>query len=257
MTGWTLAIKNMSWVERTGREVDFIIEALGLRGGERVLDLACGFGRHALELARRGYEVTGVDYTPAYIEDARESARREELAAEFVEADVLRVAYRGEFDVVLNMADGAIGYFATEEQNLRLFDVIAAALRPGGKHVMGVCSADHARKHFPKRHWEAGSHSLSLADFVWREETSRMIYRGHLLPYGEPLQPLSDTWPDDGDAGTRLYGQAELERILGARGMRILAAYGDYDTAIPASAEHLMLVVCSQKQVDLPNSHEE
>ena len=74
-----------------------------------------------------------------------------------------------------------------------------------------------------------------------------MIYRGHLLPYGEPLQPLSDTWPDDGDPGTRLYGLAELERLLGERGMRVLAAYGDYDTAIPASADHLMLVACSQK----------
>ncbi len=68
-----------------------------------------------------------------------------------------------------------------------------------------------------------------------------------MLPYGEPLQELSDGWPDEGGPGTRLYGLAELEGILGERGMRILAAYGDYDTAIPASADHLMLVVCSQK----------
>jgi SAM-dependent methyltransferase len=145
MSDWSLGIKEMSWVEHTREEVDFIIEALALRGGERVLDLACGYGRHALELARRGYVVVGVDYTAAYIADAQETAQREGLGgAEFVQGDVREVAYEGEFDVVLNMADGAIGYFDTDAENLWLFDVIGRALRPGGKHVMGICSAEHA-----------------------------------------------------------------------------------------------------------------
>ncbi len=248
MGGWSLDIKDMSWVENTVKEVDFVVEALKLRGGERVLDLACGFGRHALELARRGYSVVGVDFTPAYIADARATAQQEHLAAEFLEMDVLKVSFREQFDVVLNMADGAIGYFATEEENLRLFDVIGAALRAGGKHAMGICSAAHAKKHFPKRHWEAGSRSLSLADFHWKDDTSRMIYRGHVLKYGEPLAPLSDSFPDDGDSGTRLYTIEELEQILGQRGLTILAAYGAYDTSIPASDDLLMQVICSQKK---------
>ena len=53
--------------EDTKRQVDFLIDKLELKGNERILDLACGFGRHSLEFARRGYEVTGVDITPAYI----------------------------------------------------------------------------------------------------------------------------------------------------------------------------------------------
>ncbi|MBT4816155.1 MAG: class I SAM-dependent methyltransferase, partial [Lentisphaerae bacterium] len=51
----------MSWVESTCSQVDFLVDELKLSGSERVLDLACGFGRHSLELARRGYSVTGVD----------------------------------------------------------------------------------------------------------------------------------------------------------------------------------------------------
>ncbi len=246
--GWSLAIKDMSWVERTREEVDFLVQALGLRGRERILDLACGFGRHALELARRGCSVVGVDFTEAYVEDGRAAARAESLPVELVHADVRDLTYREEFDVVLNMADGAIGYFAAEEENLRLFDVIAAALRPGGKHVMGVCSADHARKHFPKRHWEAGTRALSLADFRWNEAQSRMIYRGHLLRYGEVLPLVPDAVPEDGDPGTRLYGQEELKRILAARGLEVLDAFGGYDVAVPASPDHLMLVVVSLKR---------
>lgn len=158
------------------------------------------------------------------------------------------VAFVDAFDVVLNMADGAIGYFPTEEANLALFDIIGRALRVGGKHVMGVCSAAHAAKHFPKRHWEAGSHSLSLADFTWNAATSRMIYRGHVLRYGEPLAPIADAFPPSEDVGTRLYTLEELGAILGERGLRIMAAYGGYDTAVPASPDHLMQVVCSRKE---------
>lgn len=245
--GWSLDIKDMSWVEHTREEVDFVIQALGLRGRERILDLACGFGRHALELARRGYSVVGVDVTEAYVEDARAAARAEDLRVELVRGDVRELAYLEEFDAVLNMADGAIGYFDTEEENLRLFDVVAAALRPGGKHVLGVCSADHARKHFPRRHWEAGARALSLADFRWNEKESRMVYHGHLFRYGEVLAPVPDAFPDDGDRGTRLYGQKELEGVLAARGLEVVNAFGAYDVAVPASPDRLMLVVVSRK----------
>lgn len=58
---WSLDIQDQSWVEDTTRQVDFLVKTLGLSGGERILDLACGFGRHSLELARRGFSVIGVD----------------------------------------------------------------------------------------------------------------------------------------------------------------------------------------------------
>ena len=68
---WSLDIKEMPWVEHTREEVDFVIEALGLRGPERILDLACGFGRHALDLSRRGFQVVGVDSAEDLVLDAR------------------------------------------------------------------------------------------------------------------------------------------------------------------------------------------
>jgi SAM-dependent methyltransferase len=248
MSGWTLDIQDMSWVEHTREEVEFVIESLELQGCERILDLACGFGRHCLELARKGYSVVGVDITPDYIDYARTRAGEDALDAEFICSDVLDAKFREEFDVVLNMADGAIGYFGTDEENLRLFDVIGAALKVGGKHVMGVCNAGHAIKHFPKRHWEAGARSLSLADFHWNADTSRMVYRDRVLEFGEVLEPFPNEFPDDAGAGIRLYTLRELDGILKQRGLTIVAAYGAYNTAIPASDDQLMLVVCSHKE---------
>ncbi len=58
---WTMDIHDMSWVEQTKSQVDFLWDILQLDGKETVLDLACGFGRHSLELASRGCKVVGVD----------------------------------------------------------------------------------------------------------------------------------------------------------------------------------------------------
>lgn len=242
---WSLDIQDMSWVEQTAREVDFIERALGLQGEGRILDLACGYGRHALELARRGYHVVGVDITAAYVAEAQQLAHESRLSdAQFICADLREVAFAAEFDVVLNIADGAIGYLENDAENLKLFDLISAALKSGGQHLMGVCSGDYARRHFPRRHWEAGSQSLSLADFAWDGETSRMMYAGYTFKYGEVL-----TRPDERGfpTSTRLYTLEELREIFQSRGMCVRHAYGDYDVSIPASADHLMLVVCSEK----------
>lgn len=73
---WSLEIKKQSWVEDTEQQVDFMIQTMHLTGKERILDLACGYGRHALSLAQRGYTVVGVDITKEYIEDARKSAAK-------------------------------------------------------------------------------------------------------------------------------------------------------------------------------------
>ena len=243
---WELDVQDASWVEPTKQEVAFIVDILQLRGDERVLDLACGFGRHALELADRGHSVVGVDITSEYIDRARELAHERCLAVEFMCADLREVSFREEFDVVLNLADGAIGYLENEEEDLKVFDLIASALKPGGKHVMAVCNADHARKHFPRRHWEAGSRSISLAEFDWDEQKCRMLYWGHMLKYGEPL-----TKPETGGhaSSIRLYPLEELRGILDGHGMEIRQAYGAYDASVPASDDQLTLLVYSEKVV--------
>ena len=81
---WSLDMKDMSWVEHTKEEIDFIIDIMELSGSERVLDLACGFGRHAVELARRGYPVVGVDITDEFIKEAKKIASLENLKIEFI-----------------------------------------------------------------------------------------------------------------------------------------------------------------------------
>jgi SAM-dependent methyltransferase len=241
--GWGLNIKQMSWTEDTANQVDFIVKALGLTGGERILDLACGFGRHALELARRGYSVVGVDLTREYIDDAARTAKGMGLDAEFLCADLRDVRFDGEFDAVLSLADGAIGYLETEEENLRIFDVIARALKPGGRHFMDVCRREHAERFFPKRSWDAGRECLTLSVFDWDAGSRRMLYEERNLRYGEVAVKPEFTGEA---AGIRLYSLEELRAILGQRGMEITGAYCDYD-GNPETERELQLLVRSER----------
>ena len=94
--------------EDTKHQVDFLIDKLELKGNERILDLACGFGRHSLEFARRGYEVTGVDITPAYIRYAAKQAGKEKLNAAFICRDIRDISFENEFDVVCTVKGGGL-----------------------------------------------------------------------------------------------------------------------------------------------------
>jgi 2-polyprenyl-3-methyl-5-hydroxy-6-metoxy-1,4-benzoquinol methylase len=241
--GWTLDIKNQSWVEDTENQVDFIIKTLKLTGTENILDLACGYGRHSLCLARKGFSVVGVDITPEYIDDAKKIAKSESLNADFINADIRNVLFENEFDVVLNLADGAIGYLETDEENLKIFDVITRALKPGGKHFMDICNAEHAEHYFPKLNWEAGEKSLALAKFEWDAKKRRMLYGGCDIPYGVAAQKPDITTGDP----TRLYTITELNSILQQRKMNIIHTFSNY-YGKEASFKELQLLVYSQKQ---------
>ena len=241
---WSLDIKNSSWTEDTENQVSFIVQTLGLTGKEKILDLACGYGRHSLSLARKGFSVTGVDITEAYINDAVETAAEQNLNVTFIHSDIRDINFDGEFDVVLNLADGAIGYLENDDENLKIFDVIAKALRPGGKHFMDLCNADHAERYFPKTNWEAGEKSLALAKFDWNPITRQMTYAGWDIPYGEPAKKPQIVMEDANPY--RLYSIDEIEDILSRRDMKILSTFSNY-YGKEATVREIQLMVYSQK----------
>ena len=111
---WSLDIKNQSWVEDTPKQIEFVLNTLKLKGNEKILDLACGFGRHSLYLANMGFDVVGVDITKDYIDDAKKEAENKNLKVKFINDDIRNICFENEFDVVLNLADGAIGYLENE-----------------------------------------------------------------------------------------------------------------------------------------------
>lgn len=239
---WSLDIKEQSWVEDTENQVDFIVSTLKLTGKERILDLACGFGRHALSLARRGFQVTGVDITEEFIKDAVQAANSEGLKAEFIHSDIRDLSIANEYDVVLNLADGAIGYLESEEENLKIFDVISNALKPGGKHLMDICNAEYAQHYFPAQYWDAGDNALSISRFEWDDKKRIMLFGDNTIVYGELAKK-----PDiEYGAPQRLYSLDEIEGIWKQRGMQVVQTFSDY-YGKAASYKELQLMVYARK----------
>jgi SAM-dependent methyltransferase len=208
------------WADRTGAEVDRALAMLGAKGGERVLDLACGTGRHAHELARRGFEVVGVDISADLLAIAEADAEAESLNASFLAVDLRELEFDEEFDLVLNLNDGAIGYFETEEENHRTFEVIAAALRPGGGNLLQLPNVLYAEAHLPQKTWIAGDGMVELIDHRWDARTRYL--EGSTMPIlvGETFEGVKPI-----PFRQRLYSVEELTEIYASVGMEFAGAF--------------------------------
>jgi len=134
-----------SFTKGTRQEVDHIVAALGLEPGMRVLDVGCGPGRHAYELARRGIATHGIDISQTFIDlaakDAPEGATFERLDARALEFD-------GEFDAVICLCQGAFGLMTASGEDEVVLTGMAQALRPGGQLALSAFNAYFAVKYF-------------------------------------------------------------------------------------------------------------
>ena len=137
---------------RTRREVRGVVELVALPAGARVLDLACGWGRHAVELARLGYEVTGLDWSDTLLNHARRRANRAGVAVEWVRGDMREIPWTGRFDAVLSMFS-SLGYFLSDEEDLRTLQSARAALRDGGSLLLETMHRDHVVNEYVERDW--------------------------------------------------------------------------------------------------------
>ncbi len=207
----------MAWTERTGSEIDRALTMLRPEGGERILDLACGTGRHSLELVRRGFSVVGVEIGEELVEIARKDAEEQGLEAEFVQGDLRELEFDGEFDVVLNLNDGAVGYFETDEENHRTFEVISRALKPGGQNLIQVPNVLYARSHLPQRSWIPSSTMIELVEHRWNKKDRYM--EGAMIPlkFGEVLEGLDKRI----EFRQRLYTVDELREVYESVGMTL------------------------------------
>jgi cyclopropane fatty-acyl-phospholipid synthase-like methyltransferase len=120
----------------TAAEVDFIIEAAGLKSKDSVLDLMCGYGRHAIELGRRHHKVTAIDNLPAYTNEINSIAAEEGLPINAMEADVVNVKLEGRYDAAICMGNSFA--FFNKEDAIKLLQNVAHALNKKGKLIINT-----------------------------------------------------------------------------------------------------------------------
>lgn len=183
-----------------------------------------------------------MDITEDYVNYASELAAKEKLDARFILSDIRDVDYADEFDVVLNVADGAVGYLENDEENMKIFNIVSRALKHGGKHFMDIMSADYADSHFPCKMWDEGEHGLTLSKFEWDRQTRIMLYGQLDFEYGKELQEPSIEYGNP----TRLYSSAEVEEIMTSLGMKVNGMWSDFGGK-PYSVNDIQMMVYSEK----------
>lgn len=116
------------------KEVDFIVSELNLEQGRHILDIPCGFGRHSVELAKRGFHVTGVDISHTFIKGLTEKLKKEKLSVNAIEANVLTLKLNQKFSDAICMGN-CFGYFDITKMKL-FIEKISSCLHKGAKFII-------------------------------------------------------------------------------------------------------------------------
>ncbi len=133
------------FTRNTRAEADFIVAECGLPPGSHILDMGCGTGRHAVELACRGYRVTGVDIAAGMLAEARKAADRAGVTVSWIEADATRFATPERFDAALSLCGGAFGILNLDDDpadhDRAVLHALNAALKPGAPLILTTLNA--------------------------------------------------------------------------------------------------------------------
>lgn len=126
-----------------------IVNLLGLAPPARILDVGCGYGRHSVELARMGFQVTGLDFSDVQLDRARERAAAAGVEVEWRQGDSRAMTFESEFDAAINMFL-SFGYFETDAEHLAMLQGVVRALRPGGKFLLDFWNREREIRGFDR-----------------------------------------------------------------------------------------------------------
>jgi len=129
------------FVQGTSQECDFIEQEINLDKSKHILDIGCGTGRHAIELAGRGYQVTGIDISQAQIELARKKAQKAGVEVDFLLDDATSFSLDKKYDLALIICEGAFSLLETDELNFRVLENAYRHLKNGGKIILTCLNA--------------------------------------------------------------------------------------------------------------------
>ncbi|MBI4051919.1 MAG: methyltransferase domain-containing protein [Elusimicrobia bacterium] len=219
----------------TKQEVRFILRALKLRRGQKVLDLGCGVGRHSILLAAKGLRVTGLDATARYLREARRRANGHRV--KWVKSDMRRIPFKSEFDSVISMFT-SFGYFSSIQEDLRVLKGICRALKPGGTLFLDVFNGERVRRNLKPQSWE----EWGKGQFVLRSDR----FQGDGVSTGWIFVD-SRSRIRRGNSFTRMYNKGSISKLFKRAGFLTQRLWGDFDGR-PYTPHTRRLMVLAKKR---------
>ena len=216
-------------MERTVSETEQLTKLTAVSPPCKVLDLCCGPGRHSVELARRGYRVTGVDRTREYLDEAGKNFPD----IEFIEADMRDFRRTDAFSLVLNLYT-SFGYFEDPADDRKVLENVYESLVPGGKFVMELMGKEVLARIFRERDWHEEDGIIYLEERRVLDDWKWVEARWLKLD-GEKM--------DEYTVSHRLYSARELKELLTESGFGEIGIYGSLaGISYDQNAERLVAV---------------
>ena len=213
-------------------QVAAVVKLLQIEKGAQILDLCCGIGRHTLDLAARGFAVTGIDRTERYIQVATDEAKVRGLSPEFILADMRDHCAPDRYDVVLNLF-GSFGYFDDATDDVKVANNIWRSLRPGGQFLVETTGKEILARDFQQRDWSHEDGMLLLSEKRVSRDWGRMDT--HWIA-------MRDGQRSDYHVSVRIYAATEMVTLFRECGFSDLRVYGSLDgTAYDHAAQRLVV----------------
>lgn len=212
-----LALQPDNRKRNIGRELKFIHEQVGIRTDFEILDVGCGDGLHAVELAATGCTVTGLDLSRSLLEEGLKNANLRDVPVRFIEADMREMNFERRFDLIMCM-NSTFGYF-DDAENLHVLRAMARGLKPGGHLILDAINRDWAVARCPERAWWEAPERVILEETDFDPLASRLHVKRSILREGDP------SWEQN--IVMRTYAVHELLSLLRAIGLRVQSVSGD------------------------------
>jgi SAM-dependent methyltransferase len=221
--------------ENTPAQVDFLVRATAIQPGARVLDLGCGHGRHSIELAKRGFDVTGVDLVEGFLDVGRKAAEETGVKVNFVRGDIAGFETHEPYDAALCLFD-AFGFF-DDAHSIKALRCAHGALSMGGRFVLDLRT----------REWMTRLPSCAVSD----KGNGDMMVDRHHFDIGTSRFVDRRTYVRDGKQrevmfSVRLYAFTEIRLILHTIGFEMTAAFGGFEETPISAAKPRMVLLCTK-----------
>ena len=214
-------------------EVELAVNLMDLRPGSMVLDLCCGVGRHAVELACRGYRVTGVDCTREYLAEARGTAAAEGLDIDFIHADMRSFHLPQTCDAVINMFT-SFGFFEDPADDRKALANMLNSLKPGGVMLMDTIGKEPLATDFVEKDWFEVDDAVVLRESYILDDWSKTRSRYTRLSGGSR---------EEAEYTLRLFSGAGLKRLVEDCGFVEVELFGSLaGTPYDHTADRLIVV---------------
>jgi SAM-dependent methyltransferase len=146
-----------SFTQGTSGECDFIEKELKYDKSLKILDVGCGTGRHSVELAKRGYNVTGVDLSESQLQRAKEKAGIENLEISFLKHDARNLPFNAEFDFAIMLCEGGFPLMETDEMNYEILKSVTRSLKLRSKFIFTTLNGLFPLYHSVEKFCNSGS----------------------------------------------------------------------------------------------------